>query len=146
MTDNEIIKALDGADVFLRNRANSEPAPLNEYDIEALIDIANVCDEAANLINRQKAEIERLKASQGCEDMDFCCVPCEDMKRIVEVELDKLSAEKNDVMHYKDQIKAEAVKEVAERLKEIITMSPKNSILIDKWYIDNLVKEMVGEG
>ena len=71
MTDNEIIKALDGADVFLRNRANSKPAPLNEYDIEALIDIANVCDEAANLINRQKAEIERLEKT--VEDMTEGC-------------------------------------------------------------------------
>ena len=51
MTDYEkIIKELDGADLFLRNRANSEPAPLNEYDIEALHDIAKICDEAARLI------------------------------------------------------------------------------------------------
>ena len=51
MTDYEkIIKELDGADVFLRNRANSEPAQLNEYDIEALLDIAKMCDKAARII------------------------------------------------------------------------------------------------
>ena len=51
MTDYEkIIKDLDGADVFLRNRAEAEPAPLNEYDIEALHDIAKICDEAARII------------------------------------------------------------------------------------------------
>ena len=53
MTDYEkIIKELDGADLFLRNRANSEPAPLNEYDIEALLDIAKVCDESARIIEK----------------------------------------------------------------------------------------------
>ena len=42
-------------------------------------------------------------------------------------------------------ISAEAIKEFAERLKDKITMSPHSFISIDKWYIDNLVKEMVGE-
>ena len=51
MADYEkIIKKLDGADLFLRNRAEAEPAPLNEYDVEALHDIAKICDEAARLI------------------------------------------------------------------------------------------------
>lgn len=51
MTDYEkIIKELDGADLFLRNRVGAKPAPLNEYDIEALLDIAKICDEAARLI------------------------------------------------------------------------------------------------
>ena len=56
----DIIKALDDADLFLRNRANAILAPLNEYDIEILLDIANVCNEAANIIKFQTAEIERL--------------------------------------------------------------------------------------
>lgn len=51
MTDYEkIIRELDRAGVFLRNRAEAEPAPLNEYDIEALYDIAKICDEAARII------------------------------------------------------------------------------------------------
>ena len=51
MADYEkVIKLLDGADLFLRNRANSEPAPLNEYDIESMLDIAKLCDEAARII------------------------------------------------------------------------------------------------
>lgn len=60
MTDNEIVKALDGADVFLRDRARSKPSPLNEYDIALLLDIAKTCDEAATIINRQKAEIQSM--------------------------------------------------------------------------------------
>ena len=46
------IKLLDGADLFLRNRANAEPAHLNEYDIESLLDIAQVCDDAARIIEK----------------------------------------------------------------------------------------------
>ena len=47
-----LIELLDGADLFLRNRINSKPAPLNEYDIEQLKDIAKVCDEAARTLER----------------------------------------------------------------------------------------------
>lgn len=69
-----------------------------------------------DLINRQKAEIERLEQ--------------ENFDRSLTVETWKV----------------EAVKEFAERLKDKITMSPHSFISIDKWYIDNLVKEMAGEG
>lgn len=59
-TNQKIVSELDGADVFLRGRAASKSAPLNEYDIEVLLGIANICAEAADTINRQKAEIDRL--------------------------------------------------------------------------------------
>ncbi len=49
---DRLIELLDGADLFLRNRANAEPAPLNEYDIEAMLDIAKVCDEAARTLEK----------------------------------------------------------------------------------------------
>lgn len=60
LTHQKIVSELDGADVFLRGRATSKTASLNEYDIEVLLGIANVCDEAADFIQRQKAENERL--------------------------------------------------------------------------------------
>ena len=49
---DRLIKELDAADVFLRNRANAKPAPLNEYDVEAMLDIAKACDEAARVLER----------------------------------------------------------------------------------------------
>ena len=73
----------------------------------------------------------------------------ERLKAEFETEIDKLNAEKNDVMYYKDQIKAEAVKEFAERLKKEIDIRPTHSREQNKYVfflIDNLVKEMVGEG
>lgn len=62
MNDSErIVSLLDGADAFLRNRVISEPLLLNEYDIEVLLDIARVCDEAANLIIRQNEQLDKLR-------------------------------------------------------------------------------------
>ena len=47
-----LIKKLDDADLFLRNRANAKPDPLNKYDISILKDIAKTCDEAARMIEK----------------------------------------------------------------------------------------------
>ncbi len=62
-TEIEIANALDDADLFLRDRATSAPAPLNDYDTDILLDIAQTCFEAASLIRVQKAQIENLKKS-----------------------------------------------------------------------------------
>lgn len=64
MTDNKIKKALDSADLFLRDRVNSKPAPLNEYDIEILLDIAKTCNNAVDLINCYETEIEKLQETK----------------------------------------------------------------------------------
>ena len=54
----KIIKELDGADVFLRDRANGKSAPLNDYDIEVLLDIADICNDAARSIEKLKYNLE----------------------------------------------------------------------------------------
>lgn len=59
MTD-DLVKKLDSADLFLRNRVKAKKSPLNEYDIEAMFDIADICNNATIEISRLKAEIERL--------------------------------------------------------------------------------------
>jgi hypothetical protein len=48
----KLVKLLDGADLFLRNRANAKPDPLNEFDIGVMLDIAKVCDDAARMLER----------------------------------------------------------------------------------------------
>lgn len=60
MTAKQIKQDLDGADVFLRDRVNSKPAPLNEYDKAIMLDIAKTCDEAVKLINHYESEIKRI--------------------------------------------------------------------------------------
>ena len=53
MTDRDrLIKSLDGADLFLRNRATPTDAPLNEYDMEIMRNIAKTCDEAARVLEK----------------------------------------------------------------------------------------------
>lgn len=48
----QLRKELDCAEVFLRNRANCAPAPLNEYDKEALVDISNLISTVADKIEQ----------------------------------------------------------------------------------------------
>ena len=46
----KLVNLLDGADLFLRNRIQDTKSPLNNYDIEAMTDVADVCDKSARLI------------------------------------------------------------------------------------------------
>ena len=120
-TDEEIIQALERC-VKRGNR---------NYDTDIVLD----------LINRQKAEIERLKECPKCvyeydgEMTEYCVQsPCSNFKTV-------------------EQIKAEAYKEFAEKLKKEIRLEDDcdyncreccyecNDYVIA---VDNLLKEMVG--
>ena len=65
-----LIKKLDEADLFLRNRANAKPDPLNKYDISILKDIAKTCDEAARII--EKAIVPPCKVGQKVYSQRGC--------------------------------------------------------------------------
>ena len=92
--------------------------------------------ECLDLINRQKAEIERLKECPKCvyeydgEVMEFCVQgPCPNFKSV-------------------EQIKAEAYKEFAEKLKFAAiscSIGGRYYKIFTKRDIDNFLKEMVGE-
>ena len=118
MTDNEIIKALE----CCINEDNDFMACGNKgcAFMECKMGKDRECQyymmkSVLNLINRQKAEIERLTINMNAFGLG--------MKREAE---------------RADTARAEAIKEVAERLKETIDDYP--------YVIDRLVKEMVGEG
>ena len=118
MTDNEIIKALECCKANI-NLCNS--CPIDQEKQDDCTCGTFLAGYALDLINRQKAEIERLSAKLE--------------KR--ETELDRLTI-------YFDKAVEEKIKEFAERLKEKAIMDA------GIWYvaendIDNLVKEMVGE-
>ena len=71
MTEREkLISDLDSADFFLRNRVNAKPAPLNEYDKEALLDIAEIAYKAARML--EKAIVTPCKVG----DMVYVIEPC----------------------------------------------------------------------
>ena len=111
-----------------------------------LIDNSNYCTKRGitNIIAISN-ENRKLKAEN------------ENLKAEVETELDKLNAEKNDVMYYKAQIKAEAYKECIEKVNEriaVTTFTNKSEEYSNGFYdaiawvdgeIDNLFDELVGE-
>lgn len=134
MTDNEIFETEIKC---INRRANGKcnggidcckcDLLMNEKDIISAYEraIAN-----SNLINRQKAEIERLKECPKCiyeydgNTTEYCIQgPCSNFKTV-------------------GQVRAEAYKEFAIRLKCGV---PQETGVIRCSDIDNLLKEMVGD-
>lgn len=134
MSDNEIIKALerqaknmlDGYQTYLEHGGKRDEAL--EQDVDSW-------SAAINLINRQRAEIERLENIAS---------------NVAQRYLDK-HAQYIAALSEGDEIRAEAIKEFAERLSNKIFpygMPDNGNYGINakaiKMAIDNLVKEMVG--
>ena len=155
MTDNEIIKALECC-VWVRSLSDCLksgcPARKREGcsyflrtddDFEGIIFVELIKD-AIDLINRQKAEIERLTSGKcvylSDDEITEYCVegPCPNYKTEAE-------------------IKAEAYKEFAEKVSKLICDNTypdfdKDGKAVNIWnakegykQIDNLLKEMVGD-
>ncbi len=133
LTDKEIIKALECCGNLDVNGCHC--CPLHEMKSPECL--SKLCAESVDLINRQQAEIERVKS--GC-------------KRLVE----KQNLYKENMQATREwqieQAKAETIKEFAERCKEkqFCFGSLKGVELVSIYAVeikdvDNLVKEMVGE-
>ena len=87
MTDNEIIKALECC--YRKGGTPCRDCPFNEF--EDCNDVL-MADYVFNLINRQQAEIERLKECPNCvyeydgEIMEYCVQgPCSNFKTVEQV-------------------------------------------------------------
>ena len=152
MTDNEIIKALDEAELFLRNRTmDGMSLELNEYDIGILKDISKVCARAYDEINRQKAEIERLTTLADLGNMranDYRAM--RDKLKAANAEIERLKKGWEADVILTANVKAEAIKEFAERLKGVLLEEDGYGFEIFNEVeffsaIDNLIKEMVGD-
>ena len=146
MTDNEIIKALECCIHDDYDYCEECPYLKNKPCHEGLI------QDAFDLINRQKAEIERL------EEQD------EIAEKIIREQADKIFSlqsengrltDRNSVLSEKADnsiitcvsTRTEAIKEFAERLIDLINCIPQHHFTLGQVEhdIDNLVKEMVGE-
>ena len=128
MTDNDIIKALECCSVHPM-KCKKCPYKGNECCTNAHR------KDALDLINRQNAEIERLK------NTPFCRVII-DEEKIRELVNEKVQEYELDIK----AIKAEAIKEFAERLKgyfETYADTEEANAVYVKNLIDNLVKEMI---
>ena len=122
MTDNEIIKALECCTDESYENCNECPYSIDAERCERM----KLLEDILDLINHQKAEIERLKNEiQTTKDAYI------------------MLQTKNEI------IKSEAVKEFAERLKEKSFKTIRNYGLtkdvVEVCDIDNIVKEMIGE-
>ena len=146
MTDNEIIKALERITLY---------SGFTD-------DVSNTLLDALELIKQQRENIERLQSMNRAKL---------DTIHDLQVEIEKLKEEVKDkerayndefclrkewknkcqeLLQEKQTTKAEAYKEFAEKLKEkkqeVFTAVNDSSYAVTVYNIDNLVKEMVGEG
>ena len=136
LTDEEIISSLE---VIAATR-NCDECKIRNCKRGTCNCSQITANAALDLINRQKSEIERLKECPKCvyeydgEVTEYCIQgPCPNFKPVY------VSAD----LSIK-QIKNEAYKEFAERLKKE-TISDRGYDILQKGTIDNLLKEMVGE-
>lgn len=118
LTDAEIIKAFEVC--YINRYGDCSDCPFCNEDMEctAVAD-NNLLNEVFELINRQKAENERLQTRVG-----------------------ELIRQYNNNI---GKMKSEAIKEFAERLKEELRLYTENNGGFVPSMIDNLVKEMLGE-
>ena len=123
MTDTEIIKALECCSI--RNHCASS-CPYDDEDDTCVECTSKLTKDALALINRQKAEIERLR---NTVKTDFLTVT------------EKLKLSQSEIR----DIRTEAIKEFAERLKEH-TEDVGFSSYTERWefgdWIDSLVEEI----
>ena len=126
MTDNEIVKALEYCFTNDWNRTKCDKCKFYTGTTQCVEDLKSA---SIYLIKRQQAEIERLKCEMGK------LLP-KDCAYTVQMEVsNKLET----------QIRAEAVREFAERLKNKSLTKWDYHDAVDVDEIDNLVKEMTGD-
>ena len=134
MTDNEIIKALE---------LHSDP--LKTCVSECAYGDQRYCGskmakDVLDLIKRYKAENERFK--REIEDLESTQEITPEAKYLVDTKADKVISLMNEIIKSQDQIKAEAIKEFAERLKSRLIIYTHINL---NHAIDNIVKEMTEE-
>lgn len=152
MTDNEIIKALEccsTGETYVDCEKNGYPLYLRITMGCKYIDKENqLYSDALSLLKRQKTEIERLKSMNRAK---LDCIndlqkENEILSRNADTAFQDGLNERRDL--FAPEIKAEAYKEFAERLKNSIYF---NTDLLTyqcedvESMIDDIVKEMVGE-
>lgn len=130
MNDNDIIKALECC-------TNERVALCGEcpYDHDCYIGKNTMLENARDLITHQKSEIESLEMENQSKFDKWKLLDDITKKRYAEL-----------YEEAKDVVRAEAIKEFAERLKDELFNNGYDSPDVDfDYFIDNLVKEMVGD-
>lgn len=146
MTNNEIIKALDclkGDEIKCR-----ECPYLVRFDFPHCKE--KVAKDALGLIKRQKAKIEALQMDNAQLHSD--CINANMNLEHLQADIERLKGWQDLLKAEKHSlIKAEAIKEFAEKIKERmkdlarVDFDGEFYYLISEPFVDNLVKKMVGE-
>ena len=132
MTNEEIIQALECLGYWGECKQSSQCPYYMDNDIVGGCDNVTIAKEALDLINRYKAENERLKKQNESKFEQWLI-------------LDKRTEEKYAKLYEeaKEIVKTEAIKEFAERLKEKSEhFELERENFVSEADIDNLVKEM----
>lgn len=135
LTDEDVVEGLERCISTTTDKACAG-CPFNKQNL-CNIDQWALERYALDLIKRQKSEIERLKSAN---DEKF---------RQWDMLAEKTKTHYADLYNEaKDKLKAEAYKEFAERLNgkaQIADCFNSYSMVVETNFIDNLLKEMVGE-
>ena len=123
MTDEQIIKAIG----ICRTQDSCKGCPYHELYMAGCV--GTLMKDVFDLINRQKAEIEKLKQ----ENDFFRKTITENAQRALEVAVEEI-----------EKAKSEAIKEFAERLKEKFGIAD-CIVTVNNNDIDELIEEMTEE-
>lgn len=149
MTDKNIIKAMECC-----NTQNCADCPLYNGNSFSEKCKAICFKEMTSLINRQQAEVERLRKEVNLVSIQFQDLQERYEEEQAEIErLKSMNQSKLDMLHdiraELETAKAEAIKEFAERLKNDLFYKCGDLNYTEtcdtRRLIDNIVKEMVGE-
>lgn len=135
MTDNEIIKALECCACGYCYRDGCPLANDDGYDDDISKCTSKLSENALDLVNRQRAEIERLHSE--VKEKTETIVFLKDQAVGWSIDFCNLKAKL-------DTAKSEAIKEFAERLRDVAYIPKPYGMaeVVDMYTIDNLVKEM----
>ena len=138
MKPEDVMRALEHCANYKSQEVSCIGCPLyGKCDVNILEGLAlALLREKDAEIERLKAEVNRLDALSDEMGGDIDCK----LKYIYELE-DKLKAEKADVMYFKDQIRADAITEFAEKIVKAI--HPEYPISVCQVY--RIAKEMKGD-
>ena len=138
MTDSDIVKALEYCTNCVCNNDKDECPLLKMSFCKNYL-----MKQSLDLINRQKAEIERLKRKLvGYE-------PSIDSGLFSQMLLEQKEKAEAFEKKWKAEVKSEAYREFAERLRKKSRLKTVGhgevASMLDEYEIDNLLKELVGE-
>ena len=150
MTDEQIKKALE---CCTKPYCNNNKCPLHQNTVNTKDCITQLSTNALDLINRQQAEIEKLNVELvgmrgACNSYKMHYDNAKAEIEVLKVDAKRVDKDLEELDRPLTEIRAEAIKEFAERLKEntvIVKIGKQNCKVITVDGIDYYKREMVGE-